>query len=137
LVGLPGAAVNLPNIIFSLFYHACLKAEVEPRYEKWNGQGSLTDFVVAQNLERRHLTSTQKALLALKLEPMYATEAKERKWKGVKPDLSQIIDQGSDNGGKAATQAAKAVGSNRQYVSDLKKMEKEEPELRGRRMAKE
>jgi hypothetical protein len=67
---------------------------------------------------------------------MYATEAKEREREGGRNKGSQKVDYLS-NEGRAATQAAKAVGSNRQYVSDLKKMEKEEPGLRGRRMAKE
>jgi hypothetical protein len=67
---------------------------------------------------------------------MYAKEAKEREREGARNKGTQKVEY-PPNDGLAATQAAKAVGSNRQYVSDLKKMEKEEPGLRGRRMAKE
>src|SRR5258706_860434 len=59
-------------------YRACAKAGVEPRFQTWNGKGSLTDFVVAQNVDRRHLNGTQRALLAVKLKPLYDVEAKER-----------------------------------------------------------
>jgi hypothetical protein len=67
---------------------------------------------------------------------MYATEAKEREREGGRNKGKQLFAD-PENKGQARDQAAKAVGSNRQYVSDLKKMEKEEPGLRGRRMAKE
>jgi hypothetical protein len=56
-------------------YRACQEARIEPRYQNWNGKGSLIDFVVAQNIERRHLDASQRALLAATLEPMYAEEA--------------------------------------------------------------
>ena len=65
---------------------------------------------------------------------MYASEAKERQQEAGRKKLPQLFAEAN---GEARDQAAKAVGSNRQYVSDLKKMEKEEPGLRGRRMAKE
>ena len=41
-------------------YRACVKAKVAPRYQEWDGKGSLTDFVVDQNIERRHLDGTGK-----------------------------------------------------------------------------
>ena len=59
-------------------YRACLEAGVEPRFVTWDGKGSLISFVVAQNIDRRHLNGTQRALLAKKLEPLYAAEAKGR-----------------------------------------------------------
>jgi hypothetical protein len=45
-------------------YRACKKAGVAPRFQKWDGEGSLTDFVVAQNIDRRHLDATSRTLLA-------------------------------------------------------------------------
>src|SRR5208282_3749878 len=59
-------------------YRACVKANVQPRYQRSDGKGSLADFVVAQNIDRRHLSGTQRAILADKLEPLYAAEAKVR-----------------------------------------------------------
>ena len=74
----------------------------------------------------------QRAALALDLEPLYAAEAKERqgdhgRTAPGRKSLSQKIDQ--VNEGKAATKAAAAAKTNRQYVSDAKRLQKEAPEL--------
>ena len=115
---------------------ACARAGVEPRYQEWNGEGSLIDFVVAQNVERRQMNGTQRALLAKKLEPLYAAEAEERQreagergkegGRGKKNPLPKKLGKGKHEG-EAAEKAAKAAKTNRQYVSDLKKIEKEAP----------
>src|SRR5436853_3567333 len=59
-------------------YRACLKAEVEPRYRKWSGNGSLVAFVISLNLRRRHLNASQKGQLATDIGPFLAAEAKAR-----------------------------------------------------------
>src|ERR1019366_2060125 len=59
-------------------YRACIAAGVEPRFVTWDGEGSLADFVVGQNLDRRQMSATEKALVGKELEPLYAAEAKER-----------------------------------------------------------
>jgi ParB-like chromosome segregation protein Spo0J len=51
-------------------YRACGIAGVTPHYQEWNGQGSLTAFVVSLNLHRRHLTESQRGLVAAKLATM-------------------------------------------------------------------
>lgn len=110
---------------------ACARAGVEPRYQRWDGKGSLADFVVAQNIDRRHLNGTQRALMAKKLEPLYAAEAKERmrlspgrpkKGEEKVPQLKEREEQARDK-------AAKAAKTNPHYVSDLKKIEKDAPEV--------
>jgi hypothetical protein len=91
----------------------------------WDGTGSLVEFVLSLNLHRRHLTSSQKAVLADSIEPMLAAEAKKRQRQGgeISQQGSQIVDYpDSSNEGKAAQQAAKLVGTNRQYVADVKKI---------------
>lgn len=114
-------------------YRACLEAGVEPRYQKWNGKGSRTDFVVAQNIERRHLNGTQRALLAKKLQPLYAIEAKEKQVaplkKGKRLPVTQRVGERKKHEGEAAERAARAAKTNRQYVSDLNKIEKEAPKV--------
>jgi ParB-like chromosome segregation protein Spo0J len=114
-------------------YRACLEAGVEPRYREWDGNGSLVEFVVSLNVHRRHLNSGQKAVIALKLESQLAKEAKLRQLAGLKQNapattVSQKIDQRAEMG-KAAEQAAALVGTNRQYVSDAKKIAQIEPDL--------
>ena len=59
-------------------YKACLELGIQPKFETWDGKGSLVMFVISMNLHRRHLNSSQKAVIAMEIEPMLAQEAKER-----------------------------------------------------------
>ena len=44
---------------------ACVRAGVEPQFTTWEGaDGTELDFVLGENLYRRHLTAGQRALLA-------------------------------------------------------------------------
>ena len=96
----------------------------------------LVSFVVSLNLKRRHLTSSQKATIAVEIEPALAEEARKRQIdagekfgekypKAVvskSEELSQIIEQPlkpKSNDNKAAHQAAELTHTNRQYVSFL------------------
>ncbi len=110
-------------------YKACQKVGVEPKFRTWDGKGSLVGFVLSLNLKRRHLTSGQRAVLALEVEPFFAEEAKERQklseGRGKKgpeffPDLKN--DQGD-----ARDQAAIATGTNGRYVSDMKRIKRDAP----------
>jgi len=56
---------------------ACHAAGIEPTRRTFSG-GDPVAFVMALNMERRHLTVGQRALVALKLVPMYETEAAKR-----------------------------------------------------------
>ena len=115
-------------------YRACLAAGVAPTFRRWHGSGSLTQFVLSLNLHRRHLTSSQLACVGVEVLPWLEEEAKERQrlsdGRGQKG--SQKFDYLNDddtNAGKAAAQAAELVGTNRQYVSDMKRMNAEAPAL--------
>jgi len=59
-------------------YRACIDLGIEPKYRTWEGEGSLTAFVVGLNLHRRHLTSGQCAAIAVEMLPMLEAEARER-----------------------------------------------------------
>ena len=60
-------------------YLACLSVGVNPKFKTWNGKGSLLALVVSKNMQRRHLTNSQKATLAVELLPMLEKEAAQRK----------------------------------------------------------
>ena len=47
-------------------YLACEKAGVAPSFREWNEKGSLVAFVVSLNLHRRHLTTSQMAMVKAK-----------------------------------------------------------------------
>lgn len=53
---------------------ACELAKVEPQFVEWNGIGSLSAWVVSQNLRRRHLDASQRAVVAAKLIPFLEAE---------------------------------------------------------------
>ncbi len=57
---------------------ACAKAGVKPRFVDWEGEGSPVEWVKSVNLERRHLTPSQRALAAAAFLPLLEKEAKKR-----------------------------------------------------------
>ena len=106
-------------------YLACEALGIEPETTEWQPSGSPVDYVLSLNLHRRHLTSSQRAFVALELEKLYAVEAKERQ--GTRNDITQKVAEGEQ--GEAREQAARATGTNRQYVSDAKKLLTKAPKL--------
>lgn len=51
-------------------YKACLQTGVSPRFEEWDGIGSLSQFVVSLNLHRRHLSEVERGLVAARIANM-------------------------------------------------------------------
>lgn len=120
-------------------YKACLESGIDPLYREWDGNGSLIAFVVDLNLERRHLTSSQKAMSAIRIEQQLAKEAEKRV--GGRP-LKPIGDDNINSinnekpvstltqvSGRSADQAAKITGASGGYVRDAKKIVSQAPEL--------
>jgi ParB-like chromosome segregation protein Spo0J len=83
--------------------NACLQAKVKPRYEKFTGKDPQA-FVVSQNLQRRHLTTSQRAMIAAQL-----SECKN----------SYIGD----------AETAKTLKISRQSISSAKRVSKASPKL--------
>lgn len=109
---------------------ACEIAGVEPKFVEWNGTGSPTEWVISENLIRRHLTSSQRAVVAHDLLPLLETEAKERQRlsRGRGKKVSQDRDTFSENGA-ASKIAARIARTNSTYVHAVKLMETTAPEL--------
>lgn len=57
-------------------YRACMIASVEPRYREWDGEGSMIDFIVSLNLHRRHLNTSQRAMIANDISQLKLGEKK-------------------------------------------------------------
>lgn len=106
-------------------FEACEELNIAPTFREWNGQGSLIQFVVSLNLSRRHLDSSQRAALSIKIRRLMEDEARERQ--GARNDISQKFD--GSCAGKASEVVANLFGTNHQYVSAAKKLEIVAPEL--------
>jgi protein gp37/ParB-like chromosome segregation protein Spo0J len=129
-------------------YRACEELGVDCRTrmfgsEPSDGTNALL-FVLDKNLHHRHLTAGQRAALALEIKPELEQLARERQ--GQRTDLhkppeakddqgniSQKIDESNErpdsNERRAAAQAAKVTGANRQYVADVEKIKAEDEGL--------
>ena len=107
---------------------ACKIAKVEPRFEEWTGTGSPLEWAISANLHRRHLTASQRAVLALEVLPLREQEAKERQrlstGRGKKVAKSLATSRG-----KASQIAAKLAGTNSAYVEQIKGISRKAPEL--------
>src|SRR5262245_42823053 len=115
-------------------YRACQELGIEPATCEWNGRGSLVKFVVSLNLHRRHLTSSQSAVVALEGEPWLAKEAKERQRAGGKKagrgrPSGKVQEKIPEPIPQARAEAARLTGTNDRYVSDAKVIQAEAPEL--------
>jgi N6-adenosine-specific RNA methylase IME4 len=109
--------------------NACLRLGIEPATTLWQpGPGdSVIALVVSLNVKRRHLDPSAKAVLAEKLEPMFASEAKQRQRHGGREKVGKKFT--TFETGKAAVLAAKAAGANPHYVADVKALRTQNPEI--------
>lgn len=106
-------------------YRACLELGLEPQFSEWDQRGNLVDFVVSLNLRRRHLTASQRAVVAYRMLPMLEAEAKERRIRKPGSVAEMLPEQRLDS----RDQAAALVGVSGKYVSDVKRIAKESPEM--------
>ena len=56
---------------------ACAICGVEPSFKQYEGNSPVT-FVISANIKRRQLDASQRACVAVEIEPMFAVEAKKR-----------------------------------------------------------
>ncbi len=88
-------------------YLACLKIGRTPTYEEAKTDDPVS-YVLSLNLHRRHLTTSQKALVGVQAKEAFAAAAKERMLAGTKPDPMENLPQGDY--GTARDRAGKALG---------------------------
>lgn len=109
---------------------ACEIAGVPARYQKYTGTDPLAD-VVSWNLHRRQLTTSQRAVVAVAIKPMFEERAKARmsagggdKKSGKANSPDPIVDRG-----EAREQAAKAVNVGGRIVQDAEHVKEHAPDL--------
>lgn len=107
-------------------YRAALDAKQEPVFVEWEPRGDDTPAkFVLRALSRRSLTAGQRAALATEMLPHIEQEAEKREKAG-KSDPEQKFAQG--RAPQSTEIAAKAAGTNKQYVKDAKKVKEADPE---------
>ncbi len=99
-------------------YLACLEAGVTPKFRYWDGKGSLTSFAISVNLKRRHLSESQRAMIAVKIKPMFEQEAKQRQ--GARTDVQENLPEGTF--GQSRDKAAKTLGISGRTVTSAEKV---------------
>ena len=111
-------------------YLACRLAGVKPRFVEWQGNGSPVEWVISENLIRRHLTPSQRAVIALDTLPLLEKEAKERQRlsPGRGNKVGKILPAFSSNG-KASEAAARLTKTNEKYVKSVKAISIQAPDL--------
>jgi DNA modification methylase len=112
-------------------WEACALAGVEPRFTEFDGDDPI-GWVVSQNLVRRHLNASQRAVVAFDLLPLLEKEAKERQRRSnsYKGNVQLAPNGANQNGkGKASEMAARIAKSSSRHVERVKSISKRAPEL--------
>lgn len=113
-------------------YRACMEAGVEPTYREWSGNGSVEALVQSLNIHRRHLTVTQRALIATQLLPRLREEAKHRQIEGGRRGGKQLpprVVEAKARQNEAAVQAGRLVGVGATAVRTVMRAEATRPDL--------
>lgn len=101
-------------------YKVCQELGIKPTIEKYQGNEPL-QFVISINLNRRHLTESQRATIAVDVVPMFEIEAKKREFGGIPvPKVEQ---------GRSVDKAGKIFNVGKTYVSEAKKLKELRPDL--------
>lgn len=92
-------------------YRACEAAGIEPLVETWDGKGDALAHVLSLNLYRRHLTESQRSMVAARVKGIYEEAARRRMAAGGgdKKTGSANLRDPIQNTGKASEKAAEAL----------------------------
>ena len=107
---------------------ACAICGVEPSFKQYEGNSPVT-FVISANIKRRQLNASQRACVAVEIEPMFAVEAMKRKAENGGDKRSQVGNFPPPIvKAKARDQAANVVGVDGSMVTRAKAIKAANPE---------
>lgn len=126
-------------------YQACLETGRELKFQR-PGDISPISYLIAKNVNRRHLNASQKAVLALQYLPYFEVEAQQRMKAGIEyheisayeldldiseealpKDLRAKFPQGGK--GRARDFLGLLIGISGRYITDARKIQSKAPEL--------
>lgn len=80
-------------------YLACLKAGVEPKFKKYDGNGSPLSYVISLNLHRRQLDESQRAMVGARIANL--EEGRPKKTSAIalvsQPEAAKIVNVSTDS----------------------------------------
>lgn len=106
---------------------ACAIAGVEPDYVEYEGD-SPTAYVVSVNLQRRHLSTSQRAAIAAEMLPLFEAEARKRQATstgGATPQLKENLPEAV----QARDEAGRLLDVSGRSVSEAKAIREAAPEV--------
>ena len=107
-------------------YRACNETGTKPKFQIFTGsEEAAMAFSLSRNLERRHLTTEQKAALGVSIKAYEAERAKERQ--GTRTDIVENFPQG--DAGKARDKAGEAVGVAGKTIDKAEKIAEAAPDV--------
>lgn len=113
-------------------HRACTELNVRPVYKDFNGNDSdAISFVVRSN-NRRNLTPSQRACVAIEYESLFnklKSEALEKQKEGGRKKVRQSFAEPKSDDNKTDSKIAKLFGTNRTYVNKARKVRDEDPEM--------
>ncbi|MEI8248840.1 MAG: ParB N-terminal domain-containing protein [Lentisphaerota bacterium] len=105
-------------------WRACRELGRMVKYVEWHGPGTAEEMILAINLRRRHLTTGQKAAIAVKLLPFIEQQAAKRSKSGKAADPGAKLHQGRSN-----ELAGEQVGVSSRSVAKAKKIQKDSADI--------
>jgi DNA modification methylase len=104
---------------------ACGICGVEPSFKQYEGNSPVT-FVISANIKRRQLDASQRACVAVEIEPMFAVEAKKRQVR--KSGGSVVATLPQQKSDRSREQAADVVSVSPRMVQYAKEIKVKNPE---------
>jgi len=100
---------------------ACGRAGVEPIVTEWSGTGDPVAWVLSINMDRRHLTPSQRSMIAARAKPLFAEQAAARERAGKQIDPTLNLGEGRHER-ESAAKAAEVMGVSRCSVDSASRV---------------
>ena len=136
------AMIDEPVVIDGRNRHAaCKLAGIEPEFkfvmslnDRELSPQVIADWIISHNLHRRHLTTSQKAMVGQGYLAYLKEEAKKRQLSTLKQNATDTVprksvERSNRNGSESAVQAGKLVGVSKDSIRDADFVVKNDPEL--------